>query len=221
MNSLERIKQAEEMISNALWNSVNNQDYEKELQEYEKAKKLLEEVDSVSCDVGRERDRVLSFCLMRIDNTLVALGDKKGGVKRMEEALQIAVKSEDKVQIARCFAALGARLAGIGSAEKAEENWGKAITIADCSADYDMQQIVGWTFISRARFLNQQGKRAEALETAKIAEEKLKAIENYAGVANANALMAEIYKVLGDQRNEQRCKKIGEDYMDKAKTEQK
>jgi tetratricopeptide (TPR) repeat protein len=221
VNNIQNIKRAEGIISKALWNAVSDEDHEKELQEYEKAKEILTGLVEVSPEVEKERNRVLSFCLMRIDNTLVSLGDKKGGPRRMEEALKFAMISEDKVQIARCFAALGARLAGNGLTQKAEENWSKAIAIAEGNTEYDMQQIVGWTLIARARFLKQLGKHMEALEIARLSEGKLRQIENYAGVANANAVMAEIYEILGDQCNKERCKKSSEDYMTKAKTERK
>lgn len=91
--------------------------------------------------------------------------------------------------------------------------------IAEDSSEYDMQQIVGWTHLVKARFLNQKGKHMESLETARQAETMLEAINNYAGVANSAALIAEIYKDLEDGSNEKRYREKSRKFMEKAKAE--
>jgi tetratricopeptide (TPR) repeat protein len=189
------------------------------MREYEKAKQILETLPKLSQNLEKERNTILSYCLMRMDSALVAIGDIKESIKRMKKALATAKKSQDKVQIARCLTGLGARLASAGFAAEAEENWNKALAMAEGNSEYDMQQIVGWTHIVKARFLNQQGRHIEALKTARQAEAILEAINNYAGVANATALIADIYKSLNDNSNEQRYREKSKEFWEKAKTE--
>jgi tetratricopeptide (TPR) repeat protein len=218
---MQKIKHAAELIEKALWDSVRDEDHQKELREYEKAKQILETLPKLSPNLEKERNTVLSYCLMRMDSALVATGDTAESVKRMKKALAIAEKSQEKVQIARCLTGLGARLASAGFAAEAEENWNKALALAEGGTEYDVQQIVGWTHIVKARFLNQQGKHMEALKTAKQAETILETINNYAGVANATTLMADIYKSLNDNSNEQRYRVKSKEFWEKAKTERR
>ena len=175
----------------------------------------------LSSELEKERNRVLSYCLMRIDNALVATQDVKGSADRMRKALSLAQKSEDKIQIARCSMALGVRLASAGLEKEAEENWTKALDIAKDSANYDMRQVTGWTLIAKAAFLNKKGKSMEALELLRSAETELQAIENYAGLANVNALMAEAYGSIGDKLNKEKCLRKSQEFMKKAKKEKK
>jgi len=219
--NLEKIRQTEELINETLWNAVRDQNNQKELQGYKEAREILKALPKLSPRLEKERSRVLSYCFMRIDNTLVATGDTKESVKRMRTALKMAQKSQDAVQIARCLLALGARLASAGFAVEAEESWNKALAVAEGKTEYDMQQVVGWTLITKASFLNRKGERMEALRILERAEKILEAINNYAGVANSNVLMAEIYRSLNDKSNEHRRREKSKEYMEKAKTEQK
>jgi capsular polysaccharide biosynthesis protein len=52
-------------------------------------------------------------------------------------------------------------------------------------------------------------------------ETVLEAISNYAGIAKANTLMAEVYRNLNDKYNEHQCQEKSNQYMEKAKIEQK
>jgi len=158
---------------------------------------------------------------MRIDSALVATGDKEESVKRMKKALVTARKSQDKVQIARCLVALGVRLASAGFVAGAEENWRKALNIAESNDEYDMQQIVGWTLIVKARFLKQNAEYLGALKIAERAEKILENIKNYAGVANVTALMAELCKNLNYYAKEKRYREKSEKFLKKAKIEQR
>jgi tetratricopeptide (TPR) repeat protein len=215
------IQQTEDTIETALWNAVRDEDHQKELAAYKDARKVLESLTDLSLDLEKKRNRVFSYCLMRMDDTLVTLGDTKDSVGRMREALQFAQRSESSVQIARCFLALGGRLASDGLVEEAEAYWERALVLAEGNSEKDMQQIVGWTLIVRGHFLSLKGEINAALETIRRAEAVSEAIDNYAGVARANEALAKLYSSLNDEHNEQLCRKKGEDYLERAKTEEK
>ncbi|MFQ5976871.1 MAG: hypothetical protein ACE5OZ_01920 [Candidatus Heimdallarchaeota archaeon] len=215
------IQQTEDTIETALWNAVRDEDHQKELHAYKDARKVLESLTDLPLDLEKERNRVFSYCLMRMDDTLVTLGDTENSVGRMREALQFAQKSESSVQIARCFLALGGRLASDGLVEDAEACWEQALVLAEGNSEKDMQQIVGWTLIVKGHFLSLKGETKAALETIRRAEAVSEAIDNYAGVARANEALVKLYSSLNDEFNEQLCRKKSEDYLERAKTEEK
>lgn len=215
------IQQSEDAIETALWSAVRDEDHQRELDTYKDARRVLESLTDLSQDLEKERNRVLSYCLMRMDDTLVALGNTKDAVGRMREALQFAQKSESSVQIARCFLALGGRLASDGIVEEAEACWEQALVLAEDNNEKDMQQIVGWTLIVKGHFLNLKGETITALETIRRAEVVFEAIDNYAGVARANEAMTKLYSHLNDETNEQLCSKKGKEYLERAKIEEK
>lgn len=67
---VQRIQAIEESIEDALWTSVTDEDYDKALGEYERARERLEAIKDLSGDRERERKRVLSYCLMRINDAM-------------------------------------------------------------------------------------------------------------------------------------------------------
>jgi tetratricopeptide (TPR) repeat protein len=218
---LRRIKDAEDLIEKTIWEALRNRNHQAELQGYLRARQILEALSKLSPALEKAKNRVLAFCLMRIDDALVSAGDTSESVARMKDALEVAQRSEDQVQIARCLLALGARLASAGSNAEAEEYWGKALSIAEGHAERDMQQIVGWTLITKAHFLTRSGRNEEALKVLQNAERTLEAIDNFAGIANADTLIADIYRALKDERNERRYREKSQRFMEKAKTEEK
>lgn len=215
------IQQSEDTIETALWSAVRDEDHQQELDTYKDVRKVLESLTDLSQDLEKERNRVLSYCLMRIDDTLGALGNTKDAVERMREALQFAQKSESSVQIARCFLALGGRLASDGIVEEAEACWEQALVLAEDNSEKDMQQIVGWTLIVKGHFLSLKGETKAALETIRRAEAVSEAINNYSGVARANEAMIKLYSSLNDELNAQLCRKKGKEYLERAKTDEK
>jgi tetratricopeptide (TPR) repeat protein len=218
---LAKIKNADELIERTMWDALRNQDHDAELRGYEQARQALEALSELSPSLKKERDRVLAFCLMRIDDALVRLGDKGDSVSRVKHALQVAQRSQDNIQIARCLLALGTRLASAGSIAEAESYWDKTLSLAEGRTERDMRQIVGWTLIVKGRFQSQTGEAKIALETLERAEGTLEAIDNYAGMANADALMAEIYRTLKDNFNEKKYREKSRKFMEKAQAEEK
>ncbi|NIQ08016.1 MAG: hypothetical protein GWO20_20570 [Candidatus Korarchaeota archaeon] len=218
----EELKKIETMINKALWKAVRDQDHEKALETYNEAKLKLEALHSLPTYLEKERKRVLSYCLLRIDNVLVTKGDAPESVERMKNALEVARKSGDEVQIARCSLALGTRLASAGAMDKAIEFWRKARELAKNRPEDTMQQIAGWTLISEAHFLQHMKKKYnEALDKLSRAESILEAINNYAGVARVNKVKASVYADINEKEMQQTCLAKRKKFMEKAKREQR
>ncbi len=219
---LEKIKEAEEKIEIALWIAVEDSDFSKELKAYEKVKAELNSLTNLPDKIEKERNRVLSFCLMRIDNTLVNLEDTENAVKRTKDALAIAEKSENPLAIARCLLAYGNRLIGKGEIEEAEKQFTKVFDLAENNPDEeDIQQTKGWALIVKGHLAFKLELYDQALSELRKSEEILKTIDNYAGIAQANELMAIVYQDLSDTDNADICKQKALEFKEKARTEKR
>ena len=124
----EIIATAEKDIEQALWQSVRDDDNDKALAAYHKSRIKLVSLTNLSEAEERNRNRVLAYCLMRIDDALFSKGDTADAVNRTQEALSLAQRSEDEVQIARCQLLLGARLMNQGKIAEAEEHYHGILT---------------------------------------------------------------------------------------------
>ena len=217
---LKRIQQAETEIEKAMWESVRDEDLQKELSAYEEIRKNLESFTDLKVEHSKERDQVLSFCLLRIDNTLVGLGDNEGSVDRMREALKVAERSGSEIQIARCRLSLGARLQNQGQISEGDQMWGEILESHLNSKDKDLQQVVGWTLISRAYLLKAKSLPEQAITVAQEAEMRLKSIDNFAGLAAVYGIMSQVYVDLGQDGNADLCRELAAEYREKAKEEE-
>lgn len=218
---LNEIKHAETMINEALWKAVQDSDHRSELATYEEVKSLLLSFSNLSPVLEKERNRVLSYCLMRIDNALGILGDTDNAVARAEEALEIATRSEDALQIARCSLALGVRLSEKGQMKEANDQFSRVIDITQDQENEEMQQLLGWTLIVKGNMLMKEGLYSESLEVLEKAESILQSIRNYAGIAQVNEIMASVYQQLGDSKNSKRRERKAAKFWKKAKTEKR
>lgn len=169
----------------------------------------------------RGRNRILAYCLVRIDDALFSKGDIADAVNRAQEALSIAQNSEDEVQIARCQVSLGARLMNQGKITEAEEHYRGILTTHMDSEDKDLIQVVGWTLITRGHLLNAKSLHDQALFVLLDAEIRLKSIDNFAGIAAANELLVKVYSNLGWPEDAQKCRRMAIKYKEKAKREQR
>ncbi|MDF1539962.1 MAG: hypothetical protein P1Q69_13780 [Candidatus Thorarchaeota archaeon] len=211
------IAQAEEMIENALWESLETENWEQELAGYQKATELLTSLKGLSGAIELERKRVLSYCLMRIDEALVKLEREEGAIRRAEESLELAIQSGDKVQIARSKLALGIRLLNEGKLPAAESHFGDIITEGQDSEDEDMKQVVGWAFLVRANILKGKSLYDQALYIAETAAGLLAGIKNYAGLAQTYSLIAKLQMDLGNPGASEDASEASEAYAKKAK----
>ncbi|MHA2373042.1 MAG: hypothetical protein ACXAEB_08500 [Candidatus Thorarchaeota archaeon] len=214
---LKGIKQAESEIEKAMWECVRDEDLQKELSAYEEIRKNLESLTDLNVEQSRERDRVLSFCLMRIDNTRFGLGETDGSVDRMREALKVAERSGSELQIARCRLSLGARLQNQGQISKGDQMWSEILDSHLNRKDKDLQQVVGWTLISRAYLLKAKSLPEQAITVAQDAEIRLKRIDNFAGLAAVYGIMSQVYVDLGQDGNADLYRELAVEYREKAK----
>ena len=214
---LSKLKQAEEKIESALWQAVKDSNHEVELQMYEEVRDYLLSLSELPSDLTQERDRILSYCLMRIDNVLVELDDSANTVDRAKEAFDIAQRSRNDVQLARCSLNYGIRLLSSGDLPAAESQFTLVYKLAErYPNDKDIQQTLGWTFIVRGHILNGKSLYTQALTVLEKAEEICLSIDNYAGIARVNGLLAQVYGNLNDPDRAETCKKKSKDFLGKA-----
>ena len=217
----EIITNAEKDIEQALWQSVRDDDSDKALAVYHKSRIRLVSLTNLSEMEAKDRNRVLAYCLMRIDDALFSKGDTADSVSRAQEALSIALSSKDAVQIARCQLTLGARLMNQGKIAEAEEHYRGILTTHMDSEDEELIQVVGWTLITRGHLLNAKSLHDQALFVLLDAENRLKSIGNFAGIAAANELLVKVYLNLGWSEDAQKCRRMAIKYKEKAKREQR
>ena len=217
MDAKDTIAKAEEIIEDAIWKSQEKEDWEWELAEYRKATEMLTSLKDLSGDIELERKRVLSYCLMRIDESLVKLERHEGAVRRAEESLELANQSGDTVQIARSKLALGIRLLDEGKLPAAETHFGEIITEGMDSEDKDLKQVVGWALLVRANILKGKSLYDQALYVAQDAAGILAGIENYAGLAQVYSLIAKLQMDLGSLDASKIASEASEGYAKQAK----
>lgn len=216
------IKDIELRIEEALWDAMDDENRERELERYTEARAALEDLECPSPDLERERARVLSYCLMRIDETLVNLGNTEDALVRAREALDMGKLSEDPVQIARCHLALGVRYLNNGQLEEADSHWHEVFKLAEGQEkNDDMQQVLGWTLLARAHVAKAKSLYDQALHLAKGAEGRLLQVDNYAGLAAVYELMKDLYGALGQPEKIEWAEKMSDHYKDLAKTKRR
>ncbi len=214
---LGKLKQAEKKIESALWQAVKDSNHEVELQIYKEVRDFLLSLSELQSDLAQERDRILSYCLMRIDNALVELGDSTSTVDRAREAYDVSQRSGDDVQLARCALAYGTRLLDSGDLTAAELQLKLVYELAErYPNDKDMQQTLGWAFIVRGHILNGKSLYNQALTVLEEAEEICLSIDNYAGIAQVNGLLTQVYGNLNNPERAEVCKKKAEEFQKRA-----
>ncbi|MFW9908459.1 MAG: hypothetical protein ACFFEF_07780 [Candidatus Thorarchaeota archaeon] len=216
MDAKDSIAEAEEIIESAIWESRISEDWDWELAEYRKATKILVDLKDLEEDVERERKRVLSFCLMRIDEALVKLGREEDAVRRAQESLQYAIESGNEVQIARSKLALGIRFLNEEQLSDAELYLGEIITEGIDSIEEDMLQVVGWALLVRASILKGKSLYNQALLVAHDAAGILSGIGNYAGLAQVYSLIAKLQMDVGNPEEAKTAEEMSESYSQKA-----
>ena len=202
-----------------MWEAVTDEDYQKELDSYIEIKQDLEGYNDLSDSLQRLRDKIYSYCLLRIDNAQNNLGNTNDSIARGKEILHYAQRSEDPIQIARSHLNLGTRYLNEGDLPSAEAHWQDVFVLAENDHRADMRQVEGWTLIVRAHVLNGKSLYDHAVVVAQEAEYILEGIDNYAGVAAANDILTAIYVNIGEIEQSKKCKQKAREYRIRAKTE--
>ncbi len=222
MDSLEdkirKIREIEEFIEETMWISLDNENYEKALRNYEQAKNDLESLEGLNGETEKEQKRVLSYCLMRINDALESLDRSEGSIERAEGVLKLAKESGDSVQVLRSKLALGVALLNSGMFPEAEAHFTDIILQTQYeSEDEDVIQVYGWTLIVRANILLGKSLYSQAEEVANKALSVLSGIENYAGLRTVYSLLSRIYQAEGVVEKAESCKLKSQKYGKLAK----
>ena len=216
-NPEEIIKNAEALIEAAIWESLETEDFQRELDEYVKARDMLESIKDLSADLQNEHDRVLSYCLIRIGDAQSKLGTEND-VSLIKKSLELAERSQDPVQIARSTLYFGIHLLNQGKIPEAEIEFGRIFALAEeMDENRDMQQTLGWTLIVRTNILLGKSLYDQALKVAEHAIGILNSIDNYAGLRVAYRLLAKTQQALGDDKEAEISLQLAEKYEGLAK----
>lgn len=213
-----RIQAIESVIEDVMWTCVQNKDYERALQEYENAQQELESIAVFTEEGERHRNRVLSYCVMRINDALEILDRSEGSLERAEDSLKLAVESGDRVQILRSKMALGVTLLNSGNLQEAESHFSDIILqTQDETENRDIIQIYGWTLIVRVNILLGKSLYNQAKELATQALGVLSGIKNYAGLRTACSLLSRVYEIEGDTEEAESYRQRSEEYAKLAR----
>ncbi len=221
VDMIKTIQDIEQSIEDALWKSLKDDDHETVLGEYELARQRLETLQDLPEGAEKERKRVLSYCLMRINDELERLEQSEGSIQRAEESLRLAEESGSRVQTLRSRLALGVALLNAGNLLKAESHFTDIILqTKDESEDRDVIQVYGWTLIVRVNILLGKSLYSQAKEIASQAIGVLSGIENYAGLRTAYSLLSRIYQIEGDTKMADQSREQAESYAKLARAHQ-
>ncbi|NHI89228.1 MAG: hypothetical protein EAX87_06860 [Candidatus Thorarchaeota archaeon] len=214
------IQEATALVDHATWRSTHDQDYSAELEMCRKAKKALEQLSGLNPELEKLRRKTLSQCLLVIDNALVGLGRNDGSVDRTTEALNLAETSGSDVQVARALLALGNAFLSSGDIEHAEQSWVRLFLLAEaCPDDSSMNQVVGWTLITRGQVLNARSLYDQAVRVLKDADSTLESIGDNFGVSTTNDLLSDVYSNLGDDDNSEQCSLKADEFRRRLRKE--
>jgi hypothetical protein len=216
--TIKRLKDIEKSIEDAMWASVVDDDQEKALSVYADARDQLEALEIESEDAERERRRILSYCLLRINDALDRLERLDERIERAQESLDHALASNDRAQILRSKLALGIAHLNSGDLETAEDYFAEIIEEADREdEDRDVVQVFGWTLVARTNILLGKSLYNQALNLGMEALGVLGGIKNYAGLRAASSAVSRAYRSLGDEAEADEYKKQAEQYDRLAK----
>ena len=197
---IHNIRTIEGYIEDAMWMAILDGDHEQELRKYESALNILESLSVLSPDEERERKRVLSYCLMRINDAMEQLERHEGSLERAKQVLQLAEESEDLVQILRAQLALGVTLLNSGNLSEAEQYFASIIKQTQNERkNPEVIQVFGWTLIVRVNILMGKSLNNQAKILAEEALGVLSGIKNYAGLRTVCSLLAKIHQIEGNQ----------------------
>jgi tetratricopeptide (TPR) repeat protein len=201
--NLEIIKEIENQIEAALWDSEVHEELEKALQVYRDAEGKLNELQIGEDNPAYpEQQRVLSYCLMRQGNILRQLGKPQEALELGEREIATARASGDKITLGRSLMSNGTNLIVAGNKDDGLKVLEDAREVFAGGASYDHKQGLGWYWILQADLANAGLVKREPAEVIEIATQALKIlapIENWPGVARCYAARATAREKLGDE----------------------
>ncbi len=201
--NLEIIKEIENQIEAALWDSEVHEELEKAFQVYQDAESKLNELQiGENNPAYPEQQRVLSYCLMRQGNILRQLGKPQVALEIGWREIGAARASGDEIALGRALMSTGTNLIVAGKITEGLRILDDGRTVFEKGDSYDHKQGLGWYWILQADLANAglvKRKPAEVIEIATRALEILAPIENWLGVARCYAARATAREKLGDE----------------------
>jgi tetratricopeptide (TPR) repeat protein len=203
MNELsENIKDIENQIEKALWGVEMHEELGKALEIYKDAEIKLEKLGINADDPAyAEKQRVLSYCLMRQGNILRQMKKPQQALEISEREITAARASGDGITLARSLMSNGINRVVSGEIDRGSKMLEEALQLFKNGKSYDHKQGVGWCWIIQADLANSklvEREPAEVVDIATRALDILKPIENWPGVARAYAARAEAHEKLGN-----------------------
>ncbi len=146
----------------------------------------------LSSSHARPRDSLLSYCLMRQSICARYLAQTEEELRLLHDALEIAERSRDEIQIARCLASLGLALAGTGDLSEGRVLLDRATTLFELGNTFDYTQGLGWTAIMRGDLEKLANDPPAAREAYAQALAILEPLNNQSGVKRAKQRLVEL-----------------------------
>ena len=214
------IKQCEERIEESLQSLEMVGELVPALAVYRAAESELSALDvppEQSADF--ERQRVLAYCLMRQGNILRQMGEAEKALELGKREMAAARASRDDLTLARSLMSNGTNLMVGGEIERGLAMVEEARSLFERGESYDYKQGLGWYWILQADLGNAglvEKQSREITEAAEQALEILLPIENWPGVARANAARAQVYERIGESAATAADREAQNRYEDKA-----
>lgn len=200
--TLKRINEIETQVEKALWELEIKGQLAQALKIYRDAETELDKLNiEANPRAYTEKQRVLSYSLMRQGNILRQQGKPKAALALSEREIMAARASRDEITLARSLMSNGTNFIVAGKLEQGFKLLEEARGLFEKGESNDHKQGLGWYWILQAD-LSTAGliKRepAELVEIASRALDILEPIQNWPGVARAYAVRASAHEKLGD-----------------------
>jgi tetratricopeptide (TPR) repeat protein len=217
----EKIKEIENQIEAALWDSEVNEELEKALQAYQAAEGKLEALGiGVDNPAYADQQRVLSYCLMRQGNILRQLDKPQEALELGKREIAAARAAGDEITLGRSLMSNGTNLIVAGKMDEGSKLLDNARQAFEKGESYDHKQGLGWYWILQADLANAglvKRKPTEVIEIATRALKILAPIENWPGVARGYAARAIAREKLEDKEGAAKDRREQEVYESKIK----
>ncbi len=203
MEMLEKIKQIENQIEAALWDSEVHEELEQALKAYQDAEGKLAALGIDAANPAySEQQRVLSYCLMRQGNILRMLDRPQEALEIGKREIAAARASGDEIALGRSLMSTGTNLIVAAKVKEGLTLLDGARVVFESGNTYDHKQGLGWYWILQADLANAgllEKEPAAVIECASRALEVLQPIENWPGIARGYAARSQAREKLGDK----------------------
>lgn len=192
-----KLQAIEAEIEETLWDT--SLDEEAALASYRKSRAALDDLmQHCPAEARPACQALLAYALLREDDLLFEIeGDLAASLKRMEQAVALAERSGDGVQVGRCLMVQGERLLLAERPQEASHAWERCEAIARADDTPKLRQLLGWLLLMRARQALREQDFDQAAALAQEAREALESVEDEAGLGALYLVLALLYEAQG------------------------